>query len=341
MNRGKYTVTLLVGILLGTVLTGPAAQAAAEYFQAARSNQPIYVDGVLVELEAYGINGSNYVKLRDIGQAVGFNVYWNEEERTVQVVSDQPYTGLPPVQETPAPSEAVDYSQEANPAIFDGELTRDLYNVIRDTIIHKEEILAGGWTLLEMDYTKERREAMDRVTASFGNAPIYAAISTEDGKLACNAKYTSAYDAAISHTRPFIDGLAGLSDREKVEKIVWYICDRLDYSYDITSPTKVLSSDEVKKGNCMSYAHSFAFLCGRAGIPCLVQHSEEHQWNRVYVDGAWYDVDVTGCDVPDTSLRRLTKILRIPGELQGADHVNADPANTLFGMELLVPGSTK
>lgn len=28
-------------------------------------------------MEAYTINGNNYVKLRDIGEKVGFNVYWD------------------------------------------------------------------------------------------------------------------------------------------------------------------------------------------------------------------------------------------------------------------------
>ena len=38
----------------------------------------------------YNIGGNNYVKLRDIGQAVGFNVYWNDG---VQIDSNAPYTG--------------------------------------------------------------------------------------------------------------------------------------------------------------------------------------------------------------------------------------------------------
>lgn len=89
------------------------------------------------------------------------------------------------------------------------------------------------------------------------------------------------------------------------------------------------------------YAHSFAFLCGRAGIPCLIQHSEDHQWNKVYVDGAWWDMDLTGSDPPDLGLRELIQLLYGPGELQGIDHLNTDPEITMFVQELLVPGSTK
>ena len=39
--------------------------------------------------------GNNYVRLRDIGQQVDFNVYWSDG---VQIDTDAPYTGIAPVQ---------------------------------------------------------------------------------------------------------------------------------------------------------------------------------------------------------------------------------------------------
>ena len=92
-NRGKNAALLLAGIVIGSALSVPAAEAASEFFQALPSTSLIYIDGQQVELEAYNINGSNYVKLRDIGKAVGFNVYW---DGTVQVETDRPYTGEAP-----------------------------------------------------------------------------------------------------------------------------------------------------------------------------------------------------------------------------------------------------
>ena len=56
--------------------------------------QPIYVDGELVDMAAYNINGNNYVRLRDIGREVGFNVYWSDG---VRVDSRAAYTGEPPI----------------------------------------------------------------------------------------------------------------------------------------------------------------------------------------------------------------------------------------------------
>lgn len=93
MSRRKNVLMVAAGILVGTMLTGPAAHAAAEYLTAIRSTQTFYLNGQQIEMESYIINGNNYVKLRDIGEAVDFNVYWNG---TVQIDSGSPYTGEAP-----------------------------------------------------------------------------------------------------------------------------------------------------------------------------------------------------------------------------------------------------
>ena len=55
--------------------------------------------------QLYVINGSNYVRLRDIGKAVGFEVYWDGDAKCVQVESGKPYTGIAPVKaETSGPA---------------------------------------------------------------------------------------------------------------------------------------------------------------------------------------------------------------------------------------------
>ena len=56
---------LLTGMALGATFCGGAAAAG---IVAVPTRQPIYVDGQQVKMEAYNINGSNYVKLRDAGR---------------------------------------------------------------------------------------------------------------------------------------------------------------------------------------------------------------------------------------------------------------------------------
>ena len=60
-DRGKNVGLLLTGMALGATLCGGAAAAG---IIAVPTWQPIYVDGQQVEMEAYNINGANYVKLR-------------------------------------------------------------------------------------------------------------------------------------------------------------------------------------------------------------------------------------------------------------------------------------
>ena len=96
MTKTREAICMGIGILAGITLCGPAAQAVTETLTAVLSTQSIYVDGQQVAMTAYGIAGNNYVKLRDVGEAVGFNVYWNGS--AVQIKSDQPYTGEPPAE---------------------------------------------------------------------------------------------------------------------------------------------------------------------------------------------------------------------------------------------------
>ena len=95
MNRIKYTGLVLCGLVLGLSLSAPAAQA-VESLKATLSTNRILVDGQEVRLTAYNINGNNYVKLRDVGKTVGFEVYWDGDAKCVQVESGKPYTGEAP-----------------------------------------------------------------------------------------------------------------------------------------------------------------------------------------------------------------------------------------------------
>lgn len=93
MKHDKRTITAMVtGMVIGAALVSEAAAGIV----AEPTWQNIYVDGQQVSMTAYNIAGNNYVRLRDIGQQVGFNVYWSDG---VQIDTGAPYTGVAPVQE--------------------------------------------------------------------------------------------------------------------------------------------------------------------------------------------------------------------------------------------------
>ena len=91
MKKKDFALGILCGAMLFSGATAVAAGVSAE-----PTWQNIYVDGEQVSMTAYNIAGNNYVKLRDIGKEVGFNVYWADG---VQIDTDAPYTGVAPVQE--------------------------------------------------------------------------------------------------------------------------------------------------------------------------------------------------------------------------------------------------
>lgn len=335
MSRKRDFVLLTAGILVGTVLAPTAAHAVSEVMAATRSYQPIYLDGQQMQMEAYAVNGNNYVKLRDVGQIVGFEVYW--DGAAVQIVSDKPYTGLPPVQ-APAPA-AEDYSAQANPSAFSAELTTAIYNAVRHTVVNQEGIMSGQEPV-NMGPNVTRNSSLDNALAGMGKYPLYELVYRNNGYV-CNVRYPEAYHEAATHTQSFVDSLKGLDDGEKVEAICWYVADRITYDTAYAGPNKVLAQDGEVPGSCMAYSASFQLLCNQANIPCILLSSQTHQWAMVYVDEQWWDVDVTSADGVAPEDRHLVHVITDPSERYGSEYVDQDPTATLFAQEALVPGSTK
>ena len=337
--------TLLYGIvcfMLGAMVSGSGIAYAAG-IMAERSANTVYVDGQRVELEAYAINGSNYVKLRDVGRAVGFNVYW---DGAVQIQSGAPYTGEAPASAVPKTSEdavaptvpaqtpPTAYHEQATPAVFDGIYTAAAYDALRECIVN-------GGDSAPISMSADTRTAMLSAIAAVGSYPSYDLKSGRDGTAYFRAKYSSAYEDAAKVCQNFLGTLAGKSDRDKLYDIACYVCDRLEYDAGSTAtPRVVFASGSSKKGNCMSYAHSLQFLCDLADIPCVYVHSSTHQWNEVYIGGRWYSVDLTSFDIGYTD-RGSATLLHTASELQGSIFEQDEPRLTRFAKELLVPGSTK
>ena len=94
----------LMGFLCGALLIGgfTSVASAASGIMATLSSHTVYVDGQQVSMTAYAIGGHNYVMLRDVGEAVNFNVYW--DGKAVQIESDKPYTGEAPASQPAQPA---------------------------------------------------------------------------------------------------------------------------------------------------------------------------------------------------------------------------------------------
>ena len=118
MKRGSFAAGFLTCLLLAGITT----TAYAAGIMAERSTNRIFVDGKEVQIEAYAIHNNNFMQLRDVGKAVGFNVYWNAADGSVQIETGKPYTGEAPTQTSAAktvtlPTDGSQYVPQAGDVI--------------------------------------------------------------------------------------------------------------------------------------------------------------------------------------------------------------------------------
>lgn len=125
----KGKLNFVTGLIVGAVLFGSGTALAAGIL-AEPSTQTFFVDGQQVQMEAYAINGNNYVKLRDVGQAVDFAVDYDGATNSVRMDSTKPYTAP-----TPAATPTVQTGKNADGSINipdgDARLTLKEGDVVR------------------------------------------------------------------------------------------------------------------------------------------------------------------------------------------------------------------
>lgn len=343
----------LIGLICGSLLFGGVTVFANSEIVAKITSQIFFWNNKQVELEAYNINGTNYIKLRDAAELFGVNVEYYEDTNTV-------YLGEPRKESTPKTIidgnsyAKEDYSAKANPDIFNEIYTRDAYNAIRQSIVDIAEITSNtdenGYNAdYEYAHFVDGRfngsgktiEAMKSVTAtmfgyynlSFDYEPTIKNLYEYPGYRICKVQIHKHFEPANNATDNFIAEIKNLTDTEKAKRIADYICDRVVYKDEnVAGINQVFTETSPVNGLCGTYANTFVYLCQRAHIRCIIVKDYVHAWNEVYVDGEWYIADISYYDVSknDSILFQETYV-----------RTAITPQKTNFAKELLVPGSTK
>ena len=106
-----------------------------------------------------------------------------------------------------------------------------------------------------------------------------------------NQRYRNLEDAS----RQFLRGTKTLSDREKVRVISGRLRNSCDYA---DTPTDFWGESLYGclvdgKATCIGYAEGFFYLMKRAGVPCRIEVSKYHAWNKVFYDRKWHKTDLT------------------------------------------------
>lgn len=102
------------------------------------------------------------------------------------------------------------------------------------------------------------------------------------------------------------------TDKEKAEEAYAWILNNITYDYDCNPFYQYSNLDktlQMKKGICYDIANLFTAVCRSQNIPCYSvdgylkrNYQYRHTWNRVFIEGVWYDVDITNDLVHKTTL---------------------------------------
>lgn len=200
---------------------------------AQRSSMPFYLNGRQVEVEAYLINGNNYFKLRDIAALADFGVTWDETTRSVYIDTTVGYTPEKP--EETQPAEPINYSAQANPAVFTETYTREIYNLLRDCI------LTGSSREFQNGYTKEMTIWDVENTAI--EWPTYDFQRGKGGLDTLYTKYPVLMAEGVRNCAPFLERVKDYSTYDKIYAAAAEVRKQLSYNEDTTTP-----ADLFKRG---------------------------------------------------------------------------------------------
>ena len=273
---------LIAGLLIVFILIGTVPAMAADV-SAKLSPQKIYVDGQRVELLAYNISDNNYVRLRDIGKAVDFSVFYDASENSVRLDRKYGYTGGDEVLPTPGDNPEAKASEQK--IFVNGELVQmTAYNIADNNYVKLRDI--GGALNFAIAYDPAADAVyIDRQTAYLPNMtpdllraeaipgndtsqevkPIepsenenpYFILTGETLIQTAEIEQFNTYlPEECAAVKPFIDTLNTMStNREKINAIVRYVCERMTYAEpDDGTYTWIRTSDSGYTSRTMKYA---------------------------------------------------------------------------------------
>ena len=107
----------------------------------------------------------------------------------------------------------------------------------------------------------------------------------------------------VNHKKQFDEICSGASTDEEKAKVAYsWILNNITYDYNCNPFYQYSDIDktwQTKKGICYDIANLFTAICRSHNIPCYSidgylkgNYRYKHTWNRIYIDGEWYNVDI-------------------------------------------------
>lgn len=284
--KGKF-LQFVLGVLTGAVLFGGTVAVAAG-FTAQPTWSPIFVDGQQVQMTAYNILGNNFVKLRDIGQAVGFNVYYQDG---VQVDSDAPYTGV-------APAQTLE-TQEIRVSSYKGNTLKagERSGLIIGPSGRSYTVTSGNPTVVDVENVSGNWVAVTK-------APGSAVITASDGAGGTGSLTLTVEGAVKSGETTTSSGVDLSANMEIRLKMVQYINEvrRENGRAELPIEESLMNAAQDVSSQCVTEHRPYDHIA-------LIRYGWPH--------GGLYNLSVFGAyDVSDIAQRAVTNWVNSPGHYQ-------------------------
>lgn len=114
--------------------------------------------------------------------------------------------------------------------------------------------------------------------------------------------------------------IKNLSDYEKIKATHDYIVRYCEYSYAGSGAYNTLYQGLAA---CNGYALSFYRIMEKSGIPVTFETGDSHGWNAVYLDGYWYNIDLTWDDLGGRNVS-YDYFLKCDADFKGHEHGSSD-----------------
>ncbi|MCL2164551.1 MAG: copper amine oxidase N-terminal domain-containing protein [Oscillospiraceae bacterium] len=184
--------------------------------EATPTSSRIFLDGDEIQLTAYNIDGYNYFKLRDLGQAINFGVDWDESQNAIVINTGKGYA----TEESGSDqSDSVQSGSEQSGSV-QANTERDYRSELVGYLWHKSDVLGSGWS--------------ERFLLAPENQFIYAA-SQMDGET--RTRY-------ISGVWEIEDGYLVLSFQKA---IMWEGGETVPATGSIGTPMEIINANLVEK----------------------------------------------------------------------------------------------
>jgi len=257
------------------------------------TNSTIFLDGQEVRFTAYTIDGNNYFKLRDVGEAFNFGVNWDGLNNTILVNTNRGYT--------PDAEKGT-----ASPIDIKWGFPTDYLDPLHEDFTYREDFI-----VLHQLADQYLSECAALMSSNMSDAERIKVIHD----YICS-KYVYGFALTLA-TDPYACFPNGL---EFAIYATNYSPNSADVYHDLTEFKQLLVGDNVCGGYSMTFGAFMKYLCPQVPVYSIASIPMDHSWNAVLLDGKVYHIDLTWDDDTIVSYWQFLK----------ARHTGDDEASTLW-----------